>query len=313
MAPQLSVIIPTYNRREIVLKTLEAHKRQTAADEILEVLVVDDGSTDGTGEAVTQSALSSPFPIRLLRQENRGQAAARNLGIRNAKGELILFGDDDIIPTATLVAEHTAWNRKYPAASDAILGHVAWSPDLNPTPFMEWLGLDGVVCGFSHLSSGCQVEFPYFYLGNMSVKRGFLLEHGMFDESFRTYGYEDIELGYRLMKRGLRLFYNSDAVGHHFKYMSLADVCRRKEMVDASSKLFETKVPASAFGEQATSGKASVWQRALGRLFRSLAPAMVPLALVLDTQIPLPWCVYRVFYEHVIPRVRPRQRASARQ
>src|SRR5712664_4095363 len=179
MAPQLSVIIPTYNRREILLKTLEGYKGQTASDEILELVVVDDGSTDGTGEAVAQSALSSRFPIRLLRQDNRGLATVRNLGIRSAKGELILFGDDDIIPTSALVAEHVAWNKKYPTLSVAILGLVTWSPDVNATPFMEWLGLDGPLFGFGRLSPGREVGPAHSYFCNTSVKKRFLLEQGM--------------------------------------------------------------------------------------------------------------------------------------
>jgi len=304
MAPHLSVIIPTYNRREIVLKTLEGYKRQTATDEILEVVVVDDGSADGTGEAVAQSALSSPFPIRLLRQDNRGLASARNLGIRGAKGDLILFGDDDIIPTSTLVAEHVAWNKKYPAPSVAILGLVAWSPDVNATPFMEWLGLDCVLFSFGHLSPGSEVGPAYTYFCNTSVKKCFLLEKGMFDEDFRAYGFEDIELGHRLMKKGFRLFYNPDAIGHHYKRMTFADVCRRAVLVDAAHELFSAKVPVEEREELATSGKASTSRLALSKLVRRLAPALVPvlapalrpLVFVLDTQIPLPWFVYRVFY-----------------
>jgi glycosyltransferase involved in cell wall biosynthesis len=300
MASQLSVIIPTYNRREILLKTLEAYKRQTASDGIMEVVVVDDGSTDGTGEAVARSALSSPFPIKLLRQDNRGLAAARNHGIRGAKGELILFGDDDIIPTANLVAEHIAWNKKYPARSDATLGLVAWSPDVNATPFMEWLGRDGVLFSFGHFSPGSEVGPSCSYFCNTSVKKCFLLEEGMFDEDFRAYGYEDTELGYRLTKKGLRLFYNPDAVGHHNKRMTFADVCRRAVLVDAAFKLFAAKVPEIACGDQATSGRGSASRRVLKRMARLMAPALAralaPLVFVLDTQFPLPWWVYRVFY-----------------
>jgi glycosyltransferase involved in cell wall biosynthesis len=306
----ISVIIPTYNRKKTLLRTLEAYKRQSAGGEILEVVVVDDGSTDGTGEATAQAALGSPFPIRYLRQDNHGQGLARNLGIRSADGELVLLGDDDIIPTPTLVAEHAAWHRKHPSPSVAVLGYVAWSPELKPTPFMEWLALDGILFDYGHLSPGCTAGFMYFYSCNISLKRRFLLDQGMFDEDFHTYGYEDSELGYRLMQRGLRLLYNPAAIGHHYKRMSFADVCRRAKMTEVTYELYKTKVPAEARGEQPPSGKAPAWRRARRKLFSLLAPALGQLAFVLDTQIPLPWSVYRGFYDYVVPRVKTKQRTS---
>lgn len=309
MKADISVIIPTYNREGMLPKTLEAYKHQTAASEILEVIVVDDGSTDGTGEGVAQTAVGSPFPIRYLRQENRGQGVARNLGIRSAEGDLILLGDDDIIPTPTLVAEHAAWHRKHPSPAVAVLGYVAWSPELNPTPFMEWLAFDGALFGFGHLSPGGDVGFLFFYSCNVSLKKCFLLEHGMFDEDFHTYGYEDLELGYRLMKKGLRLLYNPGAIGYHYKRMSFADVCRREEKLKLAYEVFKTKVPAEARGEEFNGPTVSAGRRVARSLARWLAPAWAPFTFLLDTHIPLPRRAYREFYFRTIPWMMARQRA----
>lgn len=291
MAAQLSVIIPTYNRKDILLKTLEGYKLQTATDEILEVLVVDDGSTDETGEAVKQFASSAPFLIQVLRQQNSGLAAARNLGIQAAKGELLLFGDDDIIPTPAMVAEHLDWNRKYPAPSDAVLGLVVWAPQLNPTPFMRWFGLKGGLFSFGQLRGGSDVAATCCYFCNTSVKKRFLLENAMFDEEFKSYGYEDTELGHRLLKKGFRLFYNPQAVGHHYKRMSVADIRRRAELISAAQQTLWAKAP-----ELRANRKEPAGHRMLKALAKFFAPALAPFAFVLESRIPLPQSFYRVFY-----------------
>ncbi len=306
LTPQLSIIIPTYNRKEVLLKALEGYKHQTARAEILEVLVVDDGSTDGTGPAVTAFSQTSPITIRYLARQNKGPAAARNCGIREAKGALLLFADDDIIPAPTLVAEHIAWNRRHPADNFAILGHVKWSPEVHPTPFMEWLGFDGALFRYRFLSPGEEVSF--FYTCNLSVKREFLIKNGMFDENFQTAAFEDIELCYRLIKKGLRILYNPQAIGYHYKRLSYADVCRRAEMVCAASVLFETTEAGRYLKDRASRAKPiTLKHRLKSAVGRAIAHSLVLLTPLLDTQVRLPWMVYRQLYSR---RIAPKAQAS---
>ena len=308
MTPQLSIIIPTYNRKDILLKTLKGYEDQTAQAEILEILVIDDGSTDGTGAAVTDFSLASPITIRCLSQKNAGLASARNHGIREAKGALLLLGDDDIIPAPTLVAEHMAWNRRYPADNFAILGHVSWSPEVHPTPFMEWLGLDGVLFGFGRLSPGKEVGFQFFYFCNTSIKREFLIREGMFDESFRAYGYEDTELSYRLINKGFRLLYNPQAIGYHYKRFSYADACRRQELLCAAMVLFETTEAGRYMKDQASRAKPLTLKRRLMMVMaKVIAPFLAPLTLLFDTHFRLPRIVYSLLYFfHVAPKAQAR-------
>ena len=315
MPPQLSIIIPTFNRKEILLRTLEGYQQQKDQAEILEILVIDDGSTDGTAPAVASFSKTSPSLIRCLSQQNKGLASARNLGIREARGALLLFGDDDIIPAPSLVAEHLAWNRRHPADNFAILGHVSWSPEVHPTPFQEWLGLDGVLFGFGRLSPGQEVGFQYFYFCNTSIKRDLLIRQGMFNESFRAYGHEDTELAYRLISQGLRVIYNPDAIGYHYKRFSYADACRRQEMLYAAMVQFETTEAGRALKDQAAQEKPPTLKRRLMMAAaRMIAPFLTPLTLLLDTQVRLPRIVYSLLYFfHVAPRAQARFERSRKE
>jgi len=304
LTPQLSIIIPTYNRKEVLLKALEGYRHQTALAEILEILVVDDGSTDGTEAAVAAFSQTSPITIRYHPRQNSGQAAARNSGIRAAIGRVLLFTDDDIIPRPTLVAEHTAWHQKYPGDNFAILGKVVWSPELHPTPFMEWLGLSGALFGYGHLSPGNEAGFADLYTCNLSVKREFLMNFGLFDESFRGYGYEDLELGCRLARKGFRMIYNDAAIGEHYKRMSYADACRREESICRAAVRLETTEGGRYLKEQASHAKPfSPKLRLRKALAKVVAPFLVRLVPLLDTQVRLPWIIYRIlYYHHVVPK-----------
>ncbi len=304
LTPQLSIIIPTYNRKEVLLKALEGYKQQTAREQILELLVVDDGSMDGTGLAVAAFSQTSPIRIRYLAEQNKGPATARNLGIREAKSTLVLFSDDDIIPQPTLVAEHTAWHRKYPADNFAILGHVRWSPEVHPTPFMEWLGLGGGLFSYGFLSPGTEVSTACFYSCNISLKREFLIKNGMFDENFHAAAFEDTELGYRLLKKGLRLVYNSEAIGEHYRHLSYADVCRLAGLACAAGVHLETTEGGRYLKDQASPAKPIAKRVRLRKaMAKVIAPLLVPLTPLLDTQVQLPWFVYRIlYYHHIVPK-----------
>src|SRR5579862_8396835 len=106
MPKTLSIVIPTYNRQPVLLKALDAYLHQSASSRISELLIVDDGSTDNTAATVQAFISRASFPVRYLSQPNRGPAAARNRGIRESHGDLILFTDSDIIPHHDLVAQH---------------------------------------------------------------------------------------------------------------------------------------------------------------------------------------------------------------
>jgi len=309
---KLSIIIPTYNRKDILRKTLDAYCSQSAQEEILEILVLDDESTDGTAEAVSEFSRGADIPVRYFGLAHRGPAAVRNHGIREARGWLLLFGDDDIVPGRDLVAEHLAWHGKYPEPSVGVLGLVKWAPEFGPTPFMKWLAEDGVLFGYGHLKPGEEAGFRYFYSCNLSLKTHFLRENGLFDEDFKGPAFEDIELGYRLKGRGLRLVYNPRAVGYHHKFVSFADVRRRAELVAAAWTVFETKEAGQYVAEVEALRKRTLAYRMKQLISKPMNPFMGLLRPFLDTQIGLPRLAYRRIYHYCaeLPAERKAKRSS---
>lgn len=237
----LSVIIPTYNRKEILDKCLEALFKQTCSNSNFEIIVIDDGSHDGTDNIVKAALERSPVEVKFFKQENKGPAAARNAGIKSARGEIVLFIGDDIIASPTLLEEHLNRHRENPDDRVAVLGYVTWSPDLGITPFMRWLENGGPQFSYHKLQHNSEVPWGCFWTCNISVKKRFLIENGLFDEEFPSAAYEDSELGYRLHKKGLELIYNRSAAAFHHHYTSLDDACLRMMKAGESAGMFYKK------------------------------------------------------------------------
>jgi GT2 family glycosyltransferase len=243
---EFSVVIPTYNRADVLRRCLAALAVQEDAGDY-EVLVVDDGSTDETPRVV--SALLEEYPVRLhyLYQENRKQGAARNLGVRQARAERILFLGDDIVPAPNLLAEHRKSHARWcdePARSrTAVIGYTTWPDEFPTTRFLAYIGEQGWQFGFSLIDDPDNVPFNYFYTSNLSLSRRFFLEAGGFDEDFREYGWEDIELSVRLEKRGMRLVYAPEATGFHYHPIDIAGFIERQLKVGSSAWNFYRKHP----------------------------------------------------------------------
>ncbi len=242
MNPEISVVISTYNRREILGKSLYALNRQSIEPYRYEIVLVDDGSTDGTEQSVNEIRGLLKCSFRYVRQNNKGPAAARNEGINNAKGEIILFLGDDIIAERDLLAQHIKSHKEYPENNIAILGYATWAKDLEITPFMYWLEHGGSQWRFDEFENGSKIEWKYFYTCNLSLEKAFLLENSLFDEDFRYATYEDSELGYRLMKKGLVIIHNRNAMGYHDHPTTLRSACKKAHYTGISKYLFLNKI-----------------------------------------------------------------------
>ncbi|MEG3436240.1 glycosyltransferase family 2 protein [Pannus brasiliensis CCIBt3594] len=204
----ISVVIPTYNREPILKKCLLALENQRFTDnkvEKYEIVVVDDGSTDGTLEWLYDRKESLPH-VRVLEQDHGGPAIARNLGVEKALGETIIFIDSDLVVTENFLQAHAdalvEGERKL--GSDRLFTYGAV---INTCNFESPTSEPYKITDFSA---------AYFATGNVAIARKWLIEAGLFDTGFQLYGWEDLELGVRLKKLGLKLIKCPEAVGYHW-------------------------------------------------------------------------------------------------
>lgn len=239
--PAISVIIPTRDRRDILSKVLESYLKQEIETDAFEVIVIDDGSTDGTEGMVEAFASSSPCRVTRVKQEAGGPARARNAGIERALGRILLFTNDDMVASPRLLREHLESHRQWPGY--VILGHIEWHPSLKITPFMNYMHT-GPQFNFPGIrSERTNVSYLHFYGSNISMERRILKSAGPFDESFKEAAFEDIELGYRIWKAGIRTVYNERAITYHLHPTDLASFIRRQIKAGRAAATFYLKHP----------------------------------------------------------------------
>jgi len=247
---QISVVIPTYNRAKTLKECLRALLNQDLPQEDFEIIVVDDGSVDDTRKVVEDAAKINGN-LHYFHQRNDGQGIARNLGISKSTGKIIVLIGDDIIATPTFLTEHMRYHLKHPNESDAVLGFTDWHPHLTVTPFMRWLTNGSSIFGmfgghqfaYEKLEGKAYADYNFFYTSNISLKRTLLKKYG-FDPAFSGYGWEDIELGYRLHKQArMRLFYNRKAIAYHDHAMNETGFRTRMRNIGRSAWVIHSKYP----------------------------------------------------------------------
>ncbi|OAN45262.1 glycosyl transferase [Chloroflexus islandicus] len=212
----ISVVTPTYNRLARLQRVLAALAVQTYAPDRFEVVIVSDGSTDGTAAYCQQAHM--PFRLNFIQQANAGPAAARNRGVAAARGELVLFLDDDVVPAPNLIAEHLRLHEE--RANRVVLGPMLTPPDACLSPWVAWEQAM-LEKQYRAMTSGVwPATARQFYTGNTSLARQLVMAAGGFDERFRRA--EDIELAYRLSKLGVEFVFAPQAAGYHYAERSFA-------------------------------------------------------------------------------------------
>ena len=278
--PELSVVIPTLRRHDTLARVLDRLERQSSPA-LFEVLVVADAAEpDPAG--VAELLAGRPYPARALAGSRPGASAARNAGIRAAASPLVLFLDDDVLPEERLVAEHLSWHEHHPAEEIGVLGLVRWADELRVTPFMRWLE-SGVHFDFAGID-GEEAGWGRFYTANASVKRVMLERVGGFDEERLPFGYEDLDIAYRMHAQGFRLLFNRRAAAEHLHEMTIESLRARVPRLAASERAFcrnHPEIPPYFLG---LFREAAAAPPARGRLAR-LAPFVPPGAPVLGARV----------------------------
>lgn len=206
--PSLGVIVPTYNRREFLGNMLHALSQQTYPNDRLEIIVVDDGSTDGT-EAI--AAEQFPFALRYYRQRNQGDASARNLGARHSLAELLVFIDDDMVLDPGYLAGlvHTLAGRRRRIVAGI------WKPWLpESTPLVEALHASEMA---ERATATTELSFTQIHSNNMALEREAFFEIGMM-QGLAFSGSSiwcDLDFNYRAFQKGFEFRRSHQAICWH--------------------------------------------------------------------------------------------------
>ncbi len=191
----------TYNRAGLLERVLDACFEQTAAAASYEVVLVNDGSTDATPAVIERARARATCAFTVVDQPNSGLAKGRNAGIARARGERIIFIDDDVLPLPNFVQEHLRSHDAHPLA-------IVRGGAINVESFDE---LPPPVWDFRNYSGN------FFWTTNVSVPLKTIRAIGGFNENFAEYGWEDVDVGLRLRFAGVKAIFNKLALVYHYK------------------------------------------------------------------------------------------------
>jgi 2-polyprenyl-3-methyl-5-hydroxy-6-metoxy-1,4-benzoquinol methylase len=232
-ATELTIVIPTSGRWDVLAMTLDALERQTVSG--FQTVVVVNGL-----HLVVPAELRERPGVRFVTREDEGPGPARNLGASLAEAPLLLFLGDDTIPLEKLVSRHLFHHARDASDEVAVLGHVRWHPSVAGRRVNRWLDWSLTQYDYAQMEASDDIGFGRFYTSNVSLKRSLFERVGGFDPDFR-FGYEDIDFGYRASLAGLRLRYEPDAVALHLHPNDLTGLRRRFELVGASERVMASK------------------------------------------------------------------------
>ena len=198
---EATIQLCTYNRAALLERVLAACFEQHADPASYEIVLVDDGSHDETPAVIERARPHAGCRFEVVTKPNGGLASARNAGLAHVRGKRIIFIDDDVLPAPNFITEHLRGNARHGGV--VVRGAVINTETFDRLPPPIWT--------FANYSAN------YFWTSNVSVRRERLERVGTFDEGFREYGWEDIELGMRLRAIGTRAAFNPRAVAFHYK------------------------------------------------------------------------------------------------
>jgi len=270
----VSIIVPTFNRCELVKRAVESLFAQNFPVRKYEVIVVVDGSEDGTADSLRE--MRAPCRFRIVEQPNGGPAMARNSGARVAEGDLLLFVDDDMLCVPELLEAHVEAHRNEPrtVGFGCILLSLESPPSLAAECFNRELG---AIYLRQKARGADAIEDLEPVFANSSLPRQLLEEAGGFDASFRMR--EDLELWVRLAAMQVRPTYVERAIAYQYYAKTGADLIRDAEAFAVADVMFARKHPeARHHGQLRLLEQTPRWKRPLRRI-AAISPAAADLLL----------------------------------
>jgi GT2 family glycosyltransferase len=232
-ARDISILIPTRNRRDRLLATLDALDRQKLDGARPELVVVDNGSRDGTMDALKER--KARIQVMGMDEARKGASFARNRALPLLRSPIVLLLGDDMVPEDDgLIAGHLALHREHPEPGYGVLGQVRWAEPVDP--FMRWLEEAGFQFSFDHIEAGPVDPAAYLYSSHASLKTETLREAGGFDAEHFPFLMEDTELGIRLRRHGFQLEYRPELLVRHHHPQTARSFARRMRVTGAAAR-----------------------------------------------------------------------------
>jgi glycosyltransferase involved in cell wall biosynthesis len=228
MMPFISIIIPVFNGEKYVEKCLESVIRLEYPKESFEVIVVDNNSTDRTPDIIKK------FPFKYCIEKKQGPSAARNLGVRIARGEILAFTDIDVIVKPNWLAQIAKAYKKHPK----IDGFQGFSGGINHNIwaklYQKWYEKG---CLALQKKQGSRIKS--LDTRNLAIKKSVLSQNGGFNEEYMRS--EDNELGFRLYIRGYKIKFIPEIYVDHINPVDIwYQLCIKEQEYSASFKNFMT-------------------------------------------------------------------------
>ena len=210
MIPEISVVIPAYNRGNILKNTLPSLFNQSLEKDRFELIVVDDGSKDNTAKILKEFSNSTSCQLRMYYQKHSLAGTARNLGVLKARGDIVLLIDSDINANPDLLKLHLMLHLKHPELHVGVFGNV-----ITGNKFIDLCHLDNREITFSGALNpeNLLISPDYLTTQNLSLKKQYLMKVGLFKPELPCL--QDKELAFRLKQFNFKLIYCSKAIGVH--------------------------------------------------------------------------------------------------
>lgn len=228
---QFSVVVPTFNRNDILPETLSCLADQTIGSSALEVIVIDDAHSAET-EALVRRYEGRFHSLRYLAQDNEGQSKARNRGISIAAADLVFLMGDDILLRPDVLEKHLAFHTSCTYDNVAALGRIEFDPRTTKDPFLAWLAATGIQNDFSQLEEG-YIGPEAVEAAHLSIKKKYA-QRVPFEERLRYY--ENFMWAQALFRTGFLFYYLSGAISYHFHPTSCEEYGRRMHEIGKTAR-----------------------------------------------------------------------------